>query len=204
MLLKKSIAVVMTVSFLATTAAANHTDTNSVVAIKEEPVAEQAQQKQIFIPAIIPARAKTQAIRLRFVVDNSSAITEETKEEPTPVIVPDNLKCPEYYALAKELGWPEDQLERLDHVMWRESRCDSSVHNTKDPASGSRGLIQINGFWCRPNRWTKNGYLQDHNILKTCEDLFDPAVNLRAGLSIYNYGLETHRCGWGPWSTKNL
>lgn len=117
-------------------------------------------------------------------------------------VIPDNLHCPQYYLLAKEIGWPSDQLERLDFVMWRESRCDASVHNKKDPAGGSRGLIQINGYWCRPNRFTDNGFLQDNDVLVTCDDLFDPRTNLSAGLAMYNYGIERSGCGWSPWSTR--
>jgi hypothetical protein len=116
--------------------------------------------------------------------------------------IPENLRCPDYYSLAKEVGWEEKNIERLDYVIWRESRCDSYAHNKYDPASGSRGIIQINGFWCRPNSYTENGFLQDHGILNSCEDLFDPEINLKAGLLIYNYGVEKHGCGWGPWSTR--
>lgn len=134
-------------------------------------------------------------------------LAEKVKTSPTTTTttvpsIPDGLHCPEYYNLAKEIGWPEDQLERLDYVMWRESRCLTDAHNTYDPASGSRGIIQINGFWCRPNRYSQNGYLQDNNIIDKCDDLFDPETNLKAGLAIYNYGLEKHGCGWGPWSTR--
>lgn len=147
--------------------------------------------KPVFVASIKPAVVNKTATR--------AAIATTTTTIPS---VPNGLLCPEYYNLAKEVGWPEDQLERLDYVMWRESRCDPSVHNKKDPAGGSRGLIQINGFWCRPNRFTDHGFLQDNDVLVNCDQLFDPHINLSAGLAIYNYGLEEHGCGWGPWSTK--
>jgi hypothetical protein len=137
--------------------------------------------------------------------DEVDIITEVVEvEDPIPDIpdIPDGLRCPDYYLSAKEIGWPEDQLDRLDYVIWRESRCDSSAHNEFDPASGSRGIIQINGFWCRPNRYSSEGFLQENGVIDSCEDLFDPEINLKAGLVIYNYGVEKHGCGWGPWSTR--
>lgn len=121
--------------------------------------------------------------------------------DPDPVI-PEDLLCPNYYLLAKDVGWDESESRKLDYVIWRESRCDSSAHNKFDPSSGSRGIIQINGFWCLPNQYTENGFLQDHGVLDICEELFDPETNLKAGLVIYNYGIDKHGCGWGPWSTK--
>lgn len=127
---------------------------------------------------------------------------EEKEEVVEEIVIPEGLNCPQFYLMAKEVGWPEDQLERLDYVMWRESRCQTDAHNTYDPVSGSRGVIQINGFWCKPNSYTSRGYLQDNGVLSHCDDLFDPVVNLQAGLSIYKYGIEKHGCGWGPWSTK--
>ena len=134
--------------------------------------------------------------------DEVDIVTEVVEvEDPVPDI-PEGLRCPDYYLSAKEIGWPEDQLDRLDYVIWRESRCDSSAHNKFDPASGSRGIIQINGFWCRPNSYSSEGFLQENGVIDSCEDLFDPEVNLQAGLVIYNYGIEKHGCGWGPWSTR--
>jgi hypothetical protein len=142
------------------------------------------------VPKVLPAVVKKTAVRV--------VVTTTTTIPP----VPDGMNCPQYYNLAKEAGWPEDQLERLDFVIWRESRCDPSVHNTKDPSDGSRGLIQINGYWCRQNKYNPDGFLQARDVLNTCEDLFDPMTNLKAGLAIYNYGVEEHGCGWGPWSTR--
>lgn len=134
-------------------------------------------------------------------IDEVPDFVEPDFVEPVDVI-PEGLLCPDYYLLAKDVGWNESELERLDYVIWRESRCQTSAHNKYDPSSGSRGIIQINGFWCRPNEYTKNGFLQDHGVVNSCEDLFDPKINLQAGLAIYNYGVDKHGCGWGPWSTK--
>jgi hypothetical protein len=111
-------------------------------------------------------------------------------------------KCGEWRELALMIGWPAEEWFTLSHVLYRESRCNVGSHNKTDPMSGSRGLMQINGYWCRPSKWTQAGWLQDRGVLSTCEDLYDPEVNLRAGLHIWMYGEEKHSCGWrGPWAT---
>lgn len=113
-------------------------------------------------------------------------------------------KCGEWHDLAMAIGWPADQWATISYVLYRESRCNIDSWNKTDPASGSRGLMQINGSWCRPNRWNPHpaGWLGAQGILNSCDDLFDPQVNLRAGLAIWLYGEDRHGCGWrGPWAT---
>lgn len=111
-------------------------------------------------------------------------------------------KCGEWHDLAMSVGWPSDQWPTLSFVIFRESRCNIDSWNQSDPSTGSRGLMQINGFWCRPNQYDPNGFLQSAGVLNTCDDLFDAETNLRAGLAIWNYGEEKHGCGWrGPWAT---
>lgn len=112
-------------------------------------------------------------------------------------------KCGEWRELALQIGWPEEEWWTMSHVLYRESRCSTISHYKADPMSGSRGLMQINGYWCRPNKWSSKGWLQDQGILNTCDDLFDPEINLRAGLAIWLYGENKHGCGWrGPWATS--
>jgi len=135
----------------------------------------------------------------------SAAVIVETpaeEEATSATVVADAGECAQWRDLAIEVGWPAEEWDRLNYVIWRESRCDPSAHNKSDPAGGSRGLIQINGFWCRKNQNTAQGYLQDNGVLQTCEDLFDPRTNLAAGLVIWTYGVDKHGCGWGPWSTR--
>jgi hypothetical protein len=111
-------------------------------------------------------------------------------------------KCGEWKLLAEQIGWPAEEWPTLSRVLYRESRCNIGSHNKTDPSSGSRGLMQINGYWCRPSKWSKAGWLQDRGVLTTCDDLFIPEVNLKAGLLIWLYGEEKHGCGWrGPWAT---
>ena len=111
-------------------------------------------------------------------------------------------KCGEWYDLAMATGWPAEEWPTLSYVLYRESRCNIGSWNKTDPAGGSRGLMQVNGYWCRPSKWSQAGWLQDRGVLTNCEDLFDPAINLKAGLTIWMYGEEKHGCGWrGPWAT---
>lgn len=109
--------------------------------------------------------------------------------------------CPEWHQTALQAGWALEHVSKLSYIMWRESRCDPSAHNTKDPTpDGSRGLVQINGYWCRVNRYNPDGFLQSHGVLNTCSDLHDPATNLKAALVIWQYGRDLGRSGWGPWA----
>ena len=117
---------------------------------------------------------------------------------PTPVyehiriIPPVTAKCPQWWDNAVEAGWKRKELATLDFVMWRESRCDASAFNPDDPNSGSRGLVQINGFW--------TPYLRSKGVLKRSEGLFNPDVSLRSALVIFEYGEERYGHGWGPWN----
>lgn len=111
-------------------------------------------------------------------------------------------KCGEWRDLAIGIGWPVEQWPTLSYVLHRESRCNIDSFNPTDPNGGSRGLMQINGFWCRPNRYTSQGWLQDKGILSHCDDLYNPETNLRAGLAMWNYSEDHNGCGWRPWATR--
>ena len=111
-------------------------------------------------------------------------------------------RCGEYHDLAIKVGWTEAHWKKLSYVMYRESRCQTRSFNKTDPNGGSRGLIQINGFWCRPSKYNKSGWLQEQGVLNTCEDLFIPEVNLRAGLAMWHYSQQRNKCGWQPWATR--
>jgi soluble lytic murein transglycosylase-like protein len=93
------------------------------------------------------------------------------------------------------VGWPPDELQTLMSVVKAESRCQSWQHNVSDPNTGSYGLMQINGWWCLPSRYYPRGYLQQAGILSTCNDLFDPATNLKAGLTVLAEST------WHAWAT---
>jgi hypothetical protein len=119
-------------------------------------------------------------------------IEPTTTTSSTIYIDPYTSACEQFSALAVNLGWPADQRTVLESVMFRESRCIPNAVNSKDPNGGSRGLMQINGFW--------TPWLIDAGIITDAENLLQADVNLRAALAIYNYGLNRHGYGWGPWS----
>jgi len=105
-----------------------------------------------------------------------------------PVVVPSWALCPQWWQLASDVGWQETELPTLDYVLWKESRCDPTVHNPDDPQGGSFGLAQVNGFWKK--------YL----LLNRVTDLFTPRVNLAGALRIWQYANDKHGNGWGPWN----
>jgi hypothetical protein len=121
-------------------------------------------------------------------------IGPSTTTSSTLFIDPYATACEQFSALAVNIGWPLDQRTVLESIIYRESRCNPSAVNRKDPNGGSRGLMQINGFW---NKW-----LIERGIIERPKDLLQAQTNLRAGLEIYNYGLERYGFGWGPWSVK--
>jgi soluble lytic murein transglycosylase-like protein len=118
--------------------------------------------------------------------------TTTSSTSSTIFIDPYSSACEQFSALAVNLGWPADQRTVLESVMFRESRCIPNAVNSKDPNGGSRGLMQINGFW--------TPWLIDAGIITEAENLLQADVNLRAALAIYNYGVDRHGYGWGPWS----
>jgi soluble lytic murein transglycosylase-like protein len=122
-------------------------------------------------------------------------IEPTTTTSSTIYIDPYTSACEQFSALAVNLGWPADQRTVLESIMWRESNCTPNAVNSKDPFGGSYGLLQINwGGW---QKWlTAKGLITDK------QSLLDPVTNLRAGLAIYNYGVERYGFGWGPWSIK--
>lgn len=124
---------------------------------------------------------------------------------PAPTTTLPATECAEWYPLAMEVGWPEEEWGNVAKIMWRESRCRPEAHNGADPNGGSFSLMQINAYWCKPSKWTTAGWLQDRNVLDNCQDLYDPAVNLKAALNIYLYSYEKHGYDrrFGPWTTAH-
>ena len=121
-------------------------------------------------------------------------IEPTTTISSTIYIDPYSSACEQFSALAINLGWDPDQRTVLEAVMKRESNCTPNAINRKDPNGGSRGLMQINGFWTK--------YLRERGIITKPADLLHAETNLIAGLAIYNYGVERYGFGWGPWSIK--
>lgn len=108
-------------------------------------------------------------------------------------VAPAGSHCPLLFPQAMRAGWTENEWSRLDYIIYRESRCNPNAWNKNDPGTGSRGLTQINSFWCTPNRYNPIGWLQAQGVLSTCDQLFDPLVSLRASRAIWKHS------GWSPW-----
>ncbi len=119
-------------------------------------------------------------------------IEPTTTTSSTLFIDPYASACEQFSALAVNIGWPLDQRTVLESIIYRESRCIPNAINKKDPNGGSRGLMQINGFW--------TPWLIERGIIQHKKDLLQAEVNLRAGLEIYKYGIDRYGYGWGPWS----
>jgi len=136
------------------------------------------------------SRSPSDTIALAPYLIEASTTTSSTSS--TIFIDPYSSACEQFSALAVNLGWPADQRTVLESVMFRESRCIPDVINSKDPSGGSRGLMQINGFW--------TPWLIERGLITSKENLLQADVNLRAALEIYNYGVDRYGYGWGPWS----
>ncbi len=105
--------------------------------------------------------------------------------------------CQYALQLASQAGWPLTEMGTVARIIYRESGCKANAFNAQDTAGGSYGLYQINGFWCRPNKYWPTGWLQAKGILQTCDDLLDPKVNTYSALAIW------HNSGYGPWALPN-
>ena len=123
---------------------------------------------------------------------SSTNNVRSVREEPLPI--PAEAKVPQWWTLARQVGWKEDAMLTLDYVIYRESRGFNRAFNREDPNGGSRCLLQLNGSW--------NGWLMDKGIITKPADLFKPATCLTAGLAIYQYGVDRYGFGWGPWAIK--
>lgn len=118
------------------------------------------------------------------VTTTSSTTTTTTTTLPVEVTGL-SYRCPDAVAQAYRVGWPVEQLSKLDRIVWRESRCQPDAYS----ATHDHGLTQINRFWCADS----DAWLKQQGVIDDCADLFRPRVNLRAALAIWQ------RSGWQPW-----
>lgn len=102
-------------------------------------------------------------------------------------------KCPEWAALAYDIGWPAGAIPRLLSIMHRESRCLPDACSQSDSGRVCRdwGLMQINEYsWKRTI--TGQGMVM--------RDMWNPELNLRFALWLYQYSEGSTGCGWTPWA----
>lgn len=127
----------------------------------------------------------------------STTTTSTTTTTWAPALVGPDTVCAEWAPMMLEEGWPKDReiLETALAIMYRESRCTPTADSGPD-----HGLFQINRFWIsaesNPPYW-----LAAKGIAQTHDDLFDPRINIRAALAIYNYSVERNGDGFLPWTT---
>jgi hypothetical protein len=122
-----------------------------------------------------------------------------------PYKVKPNAKCGQWWQLMHDAGWSDKDILKGDGIIFRESRCDPSQINRKDPVTigkhkGSFGLYQINLYWIKKTRWYPNGFLQTKmkRDLKPI-DLLQPEINVLAALEIIKQNRADGGCGWSAW-----
>jgi hypothetical protein len=130
----------------------------------------------------------------------ASSSTTSTTQPPAPprraLEASDGQSCPGWMDVAREVGWPEQELAMVGAVTYFESRCRNDVRGDHGK-SWTAWQIHTKS-WCRPTRWYPNGYLQSLQIVTTCEDLLNPHTAARAALAIWQYG------GWKQWTTWKM
>ena len=141
---------------------------------------------------------KTWLAHHRYIMANgksrSLAPANPKLKRPSRIPKSDTKRCPQFEQAAYEAGFPKNQLSIVSYLMWKESRCVVDAVNKRDPKGGSRGLLQINGFWTK--------HLIKDGVIKRESDLFDPLNNLQAGFYVWTYSIENARYnyGWRPWN----
>jgi hypothetical protein len=131
---------------------------------------------------------------------NTSTSTSTSTTSTTVIVASFDARCPQWWATARAVGFDDTLMSTLDRVMFRESRCDPTQLNADDPNGGSVGLVQINQFWCIPSTYYPSGYLQTMGVLTSCDQLFDPTINLRAALELVAYSRSVGLCAWQQWA----
>jgi len=127
-------------------------------------------------------------------IDVHTYLIEPTTTTPSTLYIDPYATAAEQFAqLSVNLGWPVEQYNKIVYVIERESLGNPSVINSNDPMTGSYGLFQINGFWCKGS----NSFLQQAGLLTSCTDLLHPETNIKAALIIWT------RSGWSPWRLPN-
>ena len=133
----------------------------------------------------------------------SSTTSSTTTTTFVPALLPVDHVCYDWLPMLLEAGWPADPdiLATALTIMWRESRCQPDALNER---SHDIGLWQINArSWCRPNKYNAHpaGWLGGQGIISNCDDLYDPAINMRSAFAMYKYSEDKNGpgMGWWPW-----
>ena len=150
----------------------------------------------IHLPDPTPASTavKTTVYQPATSAHNAPAATKpRTPTTTTPL--PQAGDCEGWVGVAYGIGWPIATLDTLKLAMQLESGCDPAAVGDN---GASIGLLQIHQpSWCRPNAYWPQGWMQHYGI-GDCTDLYDPLVNLRVGLMLFE-GWDGASPGWHHW-----
>ncbi len=118
-------------------------------------------------------------------------------------------------ALAITAGWKPNQVDKLGHIILRESggcpnRRGGDMVDKKCNLTGvsewnhrsDTGLVQINGVNFDPTR-NKFAPICLQMGICTQEPLLDPLTNLKAGKLLFDYWQKAAGNGWIPWDPCN-
>ena len=102
-------------------------------------------------------------------------------------------ECPEWAGLAYDIGWPAEQIPKLLRIIHRESRCLPEACSESDSGRVCRdwGLTQINEY-----SWRRT--IENQGMVM--RDMWNPELNLRFALWLYQYSEERNGDGWQPWN----
>jgi hypothetical protein len=160
----------------------------------------------VVISAVVVAMLGLGCTAFRLAVLPVDALSERQEVDgPSDeiLVAPSWSKCPQWFDTALRF-WPADQWPTIDFLLYRESRCLVKALNPKDTnGKPSYSLFQINAFWCSPVEFYPNGFLQEKQILKTCDDLFTVEKHFAAARAIYVEGLTKHGFGWRSWGLRS-
>lgn len=107
------------------------------------------------------------------------AVSVASSTTSTTLPIPADALCPQWWTLARSVGWSEAELEMLDFIIWRESRCIPDAWNGADA-----GLTQINQI---------HTHFVEVMGFTFPEGMFDPRSNLTFALKLWSGK------GWEPW-----
>lgn len=143
--------------------------------------------------ALAPTPPPTTAtVRLPASTTTSSTTSTSTTSTTTTVVpaaLTATLRCPEWAAVNAAAGFPIDELETADRIVWGESRCRLEAVNADDPNGGSWCAWQINRI--------HEGHLVADGVIGRWEDLTtSPAACAAAAFTVY-----TRARGFTPWAT---
>lgn len=126
-----------------------------------------------------PSPAEHQPKKIARVSAQNRTRSEASSTTSTTLPIAPDALCPQWWTLAREVGWSENELEMLDFIIWRESRCLPDAWNGADA-----GLTQINQI--HTHFVEVMGYTFP-------EGMFDPRSNLTFALKLWTGK------GWEPW-----